>query len=130
MYEVYATDYVQLVTNQDYPAGNRHFTIAADYNTKYFTNSNTYVDAVDGTEFYIVGPNKVLHVVGYSNLPAIDDSTIRAAYAVAKNTAKDQDSRDYWVADVIVIEVNDIASDFDSISLMYYNPNENFNSVR
>ena len=130
MYEVYATDYVQLVTNQDYPAGNRHFTIAADYNTKYFTNSNTYVDAVDGTEFYIVGPNKVLHVVGYSNLPAIDDSTIRAAYAVAKNTAEDQDSRDYWVADVIVIEVNDIASDFDSISLMYYNPNENFNSVR
>ena len=130
MYEVYATDYVQLVNTQNYPAGNRHFTIAADYNTKYFTNSNTYVDAVDGTEFYIVGPNNVLHVVGYSNLPAIDASTIRAAYAVAKNTAKDQASRDYWVADVIVIEVNNIGSDFDSISLMYYNPNENFNSIR
>ena len=37
---------------------------------------------------------------------------------------------DYWVADVIVIEVNGLVNNYESISLMYYNPWETSNSVR
>ncbi len=129
IYPVYATDYVQLA-KQSYAAGTRHYTIDTNYGTKYNTLSNGYVDATVNTEYYIVTPNNVEYKVGYDNLYTIDAEKVRAAYAVAQNTAKDQNGQDYWVADVIVIEVDEVAYDYDNIALMYYNPWETSGQVR
>lgn len=49
---------------------------------------------------------------------------------MAKNTTAADNGRDYWVADVIVIEVSGLEHAFDSISLMYSNPFETSSSVR
>ena len=133
---VYAVDYVQLAKDS-VANGQRHFYIQSsgseynfDYSEKYHTNSNGYVNALDTTEFYIVTPTGISYEVGYDALPKIDASSIRAAYAVAQNTAKDRDGLDYWVADVIVIETTGPAIGWDSVSLMYYNPWETSNTVR
>ena len=93
----------------------------------YNANSNNYVDATIDTEFYIVvpgGQKDIMYRVGYDNLPNIMVEDIRAAYAVAHNTRADSDGQDYWVADVIVIETSKETLNYDSISLVYYNPYE------
>ena len=126
---VYAVDYVQL-NREDVKAGVRHFTIPADYTTNFNASNNGYVDATVNTEFYIVMPDNIIYKVGYDELPTIKAANVRAAYAVAKNTTAADNGRDYWVADVIVIEVRDLEHAFDSISLMYSNPFETSSSVR
>ena len=126
---VYAVDYVQL-NREDVKAGVRHFTIPADYTTNFNASNNGYVDATVNTEFYIVMPDNIIYKVGYDELPTIKAANVRAAYAVAKNTTAADNGRDYWVADVIVIEVSGLEHAFDSISLMYSNPFETSSSVR
>ena len=42
-------------------------------------------------------------------------------YAVATNTNANRDDKTYWVADVIVIEVEKFDSRYESISLIYSN---------
>ena len=126
---VYAVDYVQL-RSEDVSAGMRHFTIPSTYTKYYNASNNGYVDATVNTEFYIVMPGSIIYKVGYDELPKIDAENVRAAYAVAKNTTAADNGRDYWVADVIVIEVSGLEYDFDSISLMYSNPFETSSSVR
>ena len=126
---VYAVDYVQL-NREDVKAGVRHFTIPKDYTTNFNASNNGYVDATVNTEFYIVMPDNIIYKVGYGELPTIKAANVRAAYAVAKNTTAADNGRDYWVADVIVIEVSGLEHAFDSISLMYSNPFETSSSVR
>ena len=126
-YPVYAVDYVQL-TAQEVKAGTRHYEINGDYITKYNASSNGYVDATVNTEFYVVMAGNILYKVGYDELPNIKAENIRAAYAVAKNTTMAEDRRDYWVADVIVFEVDGLTNAYQSISLMYYNPWETVTS--
>ena len=126
---VYDTDYVQL-SIADVSAGKNHWGIDGSYATNYNTNSNSYVDALDSTEFYIARAGGSTYVEGFQNLPKIPAEYIRAVYAVAKNTSADDGNYDYWTADVIVIEVDDTWRDYDSISLMYYNPYETSGSVR
>ncbi len=128
-YPVYAVDYVQL-NREDVKAGMRHFTIPSDYTSNFNASNNGYVDATVNTEFYIVMPDNIIYKVGYDELPTIKDENVRAAYAVAKNTTAADNGRDYWVADVIVIEVSGLEHAFDSISLMYSNPFEMSSSVR
>ena len=139
IYPVYAEDYVQLdLSKADMgqalgakdlvvKPGIRHFHIDDNYDVLYNANSNNYVDATIDTEFYIVvpgGQKDILYRVGYDNLPNIMVEDIRAAYAVAHNTRADSDGQDYWVADVIVIETSKETLNYDSISLVYYNPYE------
>ena len=126
-YPVYAVDYVQL-TAQEVKAGTRHYNIDGNYTTKYNASSNGYVDATVNTEFYVVMAGNILYKVGYDELPNIKAENIRAAYAVAKNTTMAEDRRDYWVADVIVFEVDGLTNAYQSISLMYYNPWETVTS--
>ena len=138
IYPIYETDYVQLdLTKGDrgevlastdlvVKPGIRHFHINDNYSQYYNANSNEYVDATIDTEFYIVLPgttaNTIMYKVGYADLPTVEVNKIRAAYAVATNTSHDSNSRDYWVADVVVIEVTELTHDYDSIGLVYYNP--------
>ena len=129
IYPVYKIDYVKLAP-EAVKANTRHYTIAGDYNEKFNTWSNSYVDATVDTEFYIVTGNSILYKLGYADLPSIDAAKVRASYAVAHNTASDKDGKDYWVADVIVIEVDGLEHSFDSISLMYYNPYETYSYVQ
>ena len=139
IYPVYAEDYVQLdLSKADMgqalgakdlvvKPGIRHFHIDDNYDVLYNANSNNYVDATIDTEFYIVvpgGQKDIMYRVGYDNLPNIMVEDIRAAYAVAHNTRADSDGQDYWVADVIVIETSKETLNYDSISLVYYNPYE------
>lgn len=145
IYPVYAEDYVQLdLSKADMgqalgaddlvvKPGIRHFHIDDNYDVLYNANSNSYVDATIDTEFYIVIPgnqSSILYRVGYDNLPNIMVKDIRAAYAVAHNTRADSDGQDYWVADVIVIETTKETLNYDSISLVYYNPYEQNNYTR
>ena len=116
---VYEVDYIEIANNVSIAADARQYTIAdGDYN-----ESSRYVQAVDTTEFYVVDTQakKFSYFVGYKDMFAIPAADIRAAYAVARNTNSDSKSNDYWVADVIVIEVSRIARVYDSIALPYYN---------
>ena len=126
---VYKTDYVQLVP-QDVEAKTIHYTIDPNYQNNYKSIANTYVDATVDTEFYIVTPDDIFYFEGYDELPTIDADKVRATYAVATNTADDWQDKDYWIADVIVIEVSELDSSVESISLMYYNPWETTGSTR
>ena len=63
------------------------------------------------------GSGKITYFVGYDNVPEIKAEDIIAAYAVAKNTESDSNKKDYWVADVIVIEVDNYDKAYESISL-------------
>ena len=126
---VFKTDYIHL-NAQNVAANTLHYGIDTNYSAKYHTTANRYVDATVNTEFYIVMPGLVTHFTGFAELPTIRADEVRATYAVATNTAKDVNDADYWIADVIVIEVNRLSYDFDSISLMYYNPFENNGSTR
>lgn len=126
---VYKTDYVQLVP-QDVEAKTIHYTIDENYQDNYKSIENSYVDATVDTEFYIVTPDDILYFEGYNELPDIDADKVRATYAVATNTADDVNDKDYWVADVIVIEVSELESSMESISLMFYSPWETTGSTR
>jgi hypothetical protein len=64
-------------------------------------------------------------------VPAISSDKINAIYAVARNTTADSVGEDYWVADVIVIELNaDLTNTHDSIALAYYNPDQTTGTVK
>lgn len=108
---VYDTDYIQLAVGA-VKAGTEHFTASVyPYNqaaegTAAAQYATSYINAVDSTEFYVVGPYSIQHYVGYKNLPAIAAKDVETMYAVAQNVDRANDGRDYWVADVIVIEVN------------------------
>ena len=128
-YPVYAVDYVQL-EKEAVKGGMRHFEIDDDYTSIYYANSNGYVNATVDTEFYIVQSGTITYYNSYKDLPTIKADDVRAAYAVASNTNADADDVDYWVADVIVIETSGLVSDYESISLMYYNPRETVGYTR
>ena len=95
----YAVDYVELDAGNTNSVRKGQNVFSGKVDTSKF-NSN--VDAVNETEFYIVANGAVEHFVGYKNLPAV--SGIRSMYAVARNTTTDLNNKNYWVADVIVIE--------------------------
>ena len=117
----YAIDYIELDLSDGVAKKDSRYEIhARDY-----ANPNGYVNAVDDTEFYVVktgGSGKITYFVGYDNVPEIKAEDIIAAYAVARNTESDSNKKDYWVADVIVIEVKNYDKAYESISLGYYNP--------
>ena len=135
-YRVYKTDYVQLALNAlgstdvAVKANTVHYPVDVNYRNLYnsFDGVNNYVNATVDTEFYIVMPgygvDNVQYYKGVANLPTILKGEIRAAYAVAHNTAKTSADNDYWVADVIVIETNKLDHNWESVSLMYYSPYE------
>ncbi len=117
-----------------------HFNVDGNYSNNYNSFAGTatlgntpYVNATVDTEFYIVMPgtsaSAVQYVKGVANLPTIKAGEIRAAYAVATNTAASSADRDYWVADVIVIETKSLSNSYDSISLAYYSPFETSGST-
>ena len=128
-FPAYAVDYVQL-EKEAVKGGMRHFEIDDDYTSIYYANSNGYVNATVDTEFYIVQSGTITYYNSYKDLPTIKADDVRAAYAVASNTNADADDVDYWVADVIVIETSGLVSDYESISLMYYNPRETVGYTR
>ena len=125
IYNIYEYDYVQLTGAHN--ADNTHFTISGEYAGKYYALANEYVNTVDSTEFYVVTPSGIIYKQGFKAFTsdvAFELSSVRAAYAVAKNTSADSNLQDYWVADVVVIEVDGLTNTFDSVALMYYNPYE------
>ena len=136
---IYAVDYVQLATSS-IAAKAQHYTVhdhddiritstAAEDNYK--TLNNNYINAIHSTQYYIVDGSGQTYITDYANLPAIDGSKIYAAYAVATNTNADKDGIPYWVADVIVIEVDDWTDySYHSISAAYRNTLETNGKVR
>ena len=123
VYHVYAVDYVQLDIRQDVPTGTTRLAIDPNYDGYKWGVSGAYVNSVDATEYYLVTPGGVRHFVGRNNVPALlaaNGDDIRAMYAVAHNVAGDQASTDYWVADVIVIELNDTGIIFEDVILGYW----------
>jgi len=127
----YAVDYIQLTT-ENVVKGQARYNIH-DHGT-YAADNNYYVNAVDTTEYYIAYNGDVLYFQGYQNMPALNSDTvgrIHAAYAVAKDTSADNAGQPYWVADVIVYEVDAYnAPGSTSISLAYYNPNRNTSEIQ
>ena len=132
----YAVDYVQL-TKADVASGQTRYPISADYQgwqgNTIGDKANNYVSATHNTEYYIVYNGGVYYFTDYAKMPALTmaDNTIRAAYAVAHDTSADNASQPYWVADVIVFEVEDWDdSSKTSTALVYYNPSRNENQVQ
>ena len=125
----YAVNYVQLST-KDVVKGAASYTIGGD--AAYQRANNYTVSATNDTEIYIVHNDGVEYYKGYANMPKLTnkDNDIHAAYAVARNTSKDNASTPYWVADVIVYEVHswtNLAK--KSISLAYYTANQQLQSA-
>jgi hypothetical protein len=117
----YAVDYIQLDHTKDVAAGAASYTIGGL--AAYQSENNYVVHADKDTEIYVVSDNDVQYFKGYTNMPKLTnkDNNIHAAYAVARNTNKDSGTKAYWMADVIVYEVetwNDLSK--ASISLAYY----------
>ena len=102
-------------------AGTDNVDHAAD--EQYRDARSSYVNAVHDTEYYIVnrGDEKVSYFTDYENVKKIDPEYIEAVYAVAENTEYDNNEYDYWVANVIVIEVKGQIGDVDNISLAFSN---------
>ena len=140
---VYAIDYVQLDEANGVSKGAVRYNIhAADcsYNlygtlindTRYDGN---YVNATHNTQYYIVSidgsgrASSVNYFTDYANLPAISADKISAMYAVASNTRTDRDGRDYWVAEVIVIETTGTDKSYDSVALAYYSPEKSSGGI-
>ena len=96
------------------------------YNETYTSAQNHYVRTVDSTVFFLVtvndkGTQGIRQYTGYSSLPTItDENNVRSMYAVARNTSANTDGYDYWVADVVVIEMYDYDA-YESIALIYSN---------
>ncbi len=149
---VFATDYVKLDATKDIKKGAVRYDIDrldVSYNVYDLVPNNdrptwdgNYVNATHNTEYYIVGVDAktgnttatvidgISYFTDYANVPAIDADDITAVYAVARNTNADVGKRDYWVADVIVIETKDVVQPYDSMSLIYNNPSKTSGQVR
>ena len=118
---VYAVDYVQLDSDIDVVAKAVRYPIGGD--PSYVSDNNTYVNAVNDTEFYIVYNGGVEYFKGFNDMPELDADNIHAAYAVARDTSADNADKPYWVADVIVFEVYELDTEAQtSVSLAYYTP--------
>lgn len=123
---VMAVDYVQLDV-QSLNAGAWRYDATVD------GDNNVYVNAVHDTEYYLVNTDTskgIKYFTDYTNLPKIDKDKVRAMYAVAENTEYDSDEKDYWVANVIVIELSEWNIDYDSVGLLYNNPSKTIDTVR
>lgn len=131
----YAVDYIQLDNTVRPSKGAASYTVAnyPDGNAAYY---NRVVNADKDTEIYIAYNGGVQYFKGYANMPALTDTLvgrIHAAYAVARNTntgTGNTTGRNYWMADVIVYEVekwNDLSK--SSISLAYYTALQQMQSV-
>ena len=131
-YAVYKYNYIELDCWDGITADQRHYDIAGartapgvvhEADGQWRNYSGDYVNAVHDTEYYIVNRNsgKIDYFTDYDNVKKIDAELIEAVYAVAENTEADSNARDYWVADVIVIEVNGWNGDVDNISLVFDN---------
>ncbi len=91
-----------------------------------------YVHAAPTTEYYLVSKDGVRYFTGYSNLPAIEAKYIDAAYAVATNdyAVTHATGAPYWVADVVVIELNaNWTTGFENIDLIIANHSKNWDTV-
>jgi hypothetical protein len=116
----YAVDYIQLKNDVRPAKGAASFPVVSSASGTY----GQYVNADKDTEIYIVYNGGVQYYKGYTNMPALTEKTvgkIHAAYTVARNTTTGTGSRNYWMADVVVYEVekwNDLST--SSISLAYY----------
>ena len=126
----YAVDYIQLSTD-DVNAGAVRYPISGT--GTYAQDNNYYVNAIHDTQYYIIYNGDVLYFKDYANMPKLtnEKNNIRAAYAVARDTSADNAGQPYWVADVIVYEIekyNDAAK--SSISLAYFNPTRTTGDVR
>ena len=126
---VFAVDYVQLAL-EDVDKGAWKFAIDPAYNS--YGNYNRYVNAVNDTEFYLVTGSVIKHIVGRANLPElkVDENNIRAMYAVAENTTADRNEADYWVANVIVIELDVLSTKYESVSMAYFNFQKHSDQVK
>ena len=116
---VYAQDYIEL-SIENIKSGAAHYTMADNGLVTNYASTNSYVDAVDDTEFFIVSGRSIQHFVGYKNMPKVDAKDIRAIYAVAENVNENYERRDYWVANVIVVEVTR-EFNYDSVVMAYFN---------
>ncbi len=128
----YAVDYVQL-TKDNTVSGQTRYNIDPSYNGWQGSRNNNYVSATHDTEYYIVYNGGVYYFTDYTKMPKLtmEDNNIHAAYAVARDTSADNANAPYWVADVIVYEVenwNDSAR--TSVALIYDNPSRNNNQVQ
>ncbi len=131
----YAVDYIQLSTELPVAAGAVRYPIANNSgDANYVPNNNYWVNAVHDTEYYIVYNGGVYYFKDFVNMPKLDSDSvgrIHAAYAVAKDVSADSDGQPYWVADVIVFEVeswNDAAK--TSVALAYYTPSRTSGDVQ
>ncbi|MDE7010937.1 MAG: hypothetical protein K2O93_06960, partial [Oscillospiraceae bacterium] len=131
-FAVYKYNYIELNCWEGISADQRHYDIADERTApdvvhaadgQYRDSATSYVNAVHDTEYYIVNrkDNKIDYFTDYDNVKKIDAELIEAVYAVAENTEADNSEHDYWVADVIVIEVNGWNGDVDNISLVFDN---------
>ncbi|MCI8420440.1 MAG: hypothetical protein HFF79_08075, partial [Oscillospiraceae bacterium] len=136
--KAYQVDYIELDLSDGVEADAKHYPIAdsADNHSRYqYQNGsyNNYVDAVHDTEFYVVNTStkeKIDHFVDYEKVYALKAEDIVAAYAVARNIESDYNKSDYWVADVIVIEVSNIDAIYDSVGVFYNNPSQTSGNVK
>ena len=120
----YAVDYIQL--DLDRPEKGASSYKIDDTNPAYAQSYNYYVNADKDTEIYVVYNNGVQYFKGYGSMPKLSEDLVgkvHAAYAVARNTTTGNGGtgRNYWIADVIVYEVekwNDVSA--NSISLAYF----------
>ena len=119
---VYRYDYIELDCTDGIEADQRHYDISAR-DDRYRGDATDYIDAVHDTEYYIVNRNSqtIDYFTDYENVKKIDKDYIEAVYAVAENTESDNNSKDYWVANVIVIEVSNWVGDIDNIALVFDN---------
>ena len=127
----YAREYIQLSTN-DIVADAVRYPIGGD--DAYVTANNTWVNAVHDTQYFIAYNGGVYAFEDFENFPGLTnkDNKIHAAYAVARNTNSDLTGKPYWVADVIVYEVYDLADNLNqtSVSLAFYTPTRTSGNVQ
>ncbi|MCI9432185.1 MAG: hypothetical protein HFF70_07125, partial [Oscillospiraceae bacterium] len=128
----YAVDYVQLSTDLPVAAGAVRYPIGGT--PAYVTANNDYVNAVHDTQYYIVHDNGVEYFTDFTHMPALTADNvgeIHAAYAVAKDISSDNADAPYWVADVIVFEVQNWNNDkAGSVALAYYTPSRTTGNVQ
>ena len=138
---VYARDYIQLAIDDIvadavrypiYDAGN--VTLPAGTVVDYKDYNNNWVNAVRDTQYFIAYNGGVYAFEYFENFPGLTnkDNKIHAAYAVARNTNSDLNGKPYWVADVIVYEVYDLADNLNqtSVSLAFYTPTRTSGNVQ
>jgi hypothetical protein len=121
-YEVYATKYISL-TKEDIKAGTWKFNGTDG-------GENVVVNAVHDTEFYLVTDKGITYFTDYTKVPSITGEKISAIYTVAENTSANSSDKDYWVADVVVIELENWNLNYDSIALGYWNSSRTTSTVK